>query len=236
MGAGKNGVPLLTPSRARQRGATGKAAIGYVHPGTVRAEFCASLLAVALEGQTPIVSVLAVGSGPNISTARNIVCRQFLEQDAAPWLFMADTDMWFTADTVDRLIAAADPVDRPIMGALAFSQNTDNGGGDPFPTLYELTEAPDGGVLFIRYKKWPEDAVMRVAATGAAALLVHRDVLECVEKTGGDRAAPWFRESVSGDRLVGEDLTFCLRAGAAGFPVHCHTGVRVGHMKTTMLI
>lgn len=212
------------------------AVIGYVHPGTVRAEFCASLLAVAMEGQTPIASVLAVGSGPNISTARNIVCRQFLEQDEAPWLFMADTDMWFERDTIDRLTGAADPLERPVVGGLCYSENTDQGGGEPYSTMYELTEPEPGGLAFVRYKKWPEDTVMRVAGTGAACLLIHRTALETVEKTSRDRAAPWFRESVIGDRLVGEDLTFCLRAAAAGIPVHVHTGVKAGHMKTTMLI
>ena len=211
------------------------AVIGYVHPGTVRAEFCASLLAVCMEGKTPITQVLAVGSGPNISTARNMVARQFLEQDAAPWLFMCDTDMWFEAGTVDRLIAAADPVERPVVGALCYSQNTDNGGGDPYATMYELAER-DGDLAFVRYKKWPEDTVVRVTATGAAALLIHRDALDAVEKHAGDKAAPWFRESVTGSALIGEDLTFCLRLGAAGIPVYVHTGVRAGHMKTTMLI
>jgi hypothetical protein len=75
-----------------------------------------------------------------------------------------------------------------------------------------------------------------VGATGAAFLLMHRDALERVAKASGDRAAPWFRESVIGAALVGEDLTFCLRCAAAGIPVHVHTGVKIGHMKTTMLI
>jgi len=210
--------------------------VGYVHPGTVRAEFCASLLAACMEGPVPVRSVLAVGSGPNISHARNVVCRQFLEQDVADWLFMCDTDMWFPADLIGRLITAADPVDRPVLGALCFSQNTDNnGGGEPYPTMYELTER-DGDLAFIRYKQWPEDAVMRVAATGAAALLIHRGALEAVEKRAGDPAAPWFRESQTKSALMGEDMTFCLRCAAAGVPVHVHTGVRAGHMKTTMLI
>jgi GT2 family glycosyltransferase len=34
---------------------------------------------------------------------------------------------------------------------------------------------------------------------------------------------------------MGEDLTFCLRAAAAGYPIHVHTGVQVGHMKSTTL-
>ncbi len=209
--------------------------IGYVHGGTVRAEFCASLLAVCMEGKTPVSSVLAVGSGPNISTARNMVVRQFLEQDAAAWLFMADTDMWFERDTIDRLLEAADPAERPVTGALCYSVNTDGGGGDPYPTMYELTDR-DGDLCFVRYKSWPEGAVIRVSATGAAALLIHRGALETVEKHAGDRAAPWFRESQTKTALMGEDMTFCLRCAAAGIPVHVCTGVRVGHMKTTMLI
>lgn len=216
----------------------GGAVVGYIHPGSVRAEFCASLLAVCMEGPVPIRSVLAVGSGPNISHARNMVCRQFLEDGQAPWLFMCDTDMWFGPDIIGRLIAAADPLERPVVGALCFSQNTDAGGGEPYPTMYELTESPEGDLAFVRYKRWPEDACVRVAGTGAAALLIHRSVLERVEKAGGERerAAPWFRESVTGGALMGEDLTFCLRCAAAGIPVHVHTGIRAGHMKTTMLI
>ena len=209
--------------------------IGYVHPGTVRAEFCASLLAVCMEGETAVDAAIAVGSGPNISTARNMVTRSFLEERTADWLFTVDTDMWFPADTVDRLIAAADPVERPVVGALCFSQNTDDGGGEPYSTMYELAER-DGELCFVRYKKWPEDACVQVAATGAACLLVHRTALETVAKTAGDKAAPWFRESVAGSALMGEDLTFCLRLAAAGIPVHVHTGVKAGHMKTTMLI
>ena len=212
------------------------AVIGYVHPGSVRAEFCASLLGVCMEGRTPVVSVLAVGSGPNISHARNVVVRQFLEQDAAAWLLMCDTDMWFPAGTVDELVNAADPVDRPVVGALCFSQNTDEPGGEPYPTMYELAQRDGGELAFIRYKRWPENTVMQVAGTGAACLLIHRGALERVEKATGDRAAPWFRETATGGALVGEDLTFCLRCAAAGIPVHVATGVRAGHMKMTMLI
>ena len=208
--------------------------IGYVHGGTVRAEFCASLLAACMEGPVPVDAVLAVGSGPNISHARNMVARKFLEDPRQPpWLFMCDTDMVFGPDVIGRLVKAADPVARPVVGALCYSQNTD--GGDPYPTMYELAER-DGQLAFVRYAKWRDGAVVRVTATGAAALLIHRTALEAVEKHAGDAAAPWFRESPVGTALVGEDLTFCLRLGAAGIPVHVHTGARCGHMKTTMLI
>ena len=77
--------------------------------------------------------------------------------------------------------------------------------------------------------------MVRVTATGAAALLIHRGALEAVGRHAGDAAAPWFRESQTRTKLVGEDLTFCLRCAAAGIPVHVHTGVQAGHMKPQML-
>jgi len=209
-------------------------AVGYVHGGTVRAEFLASLLALARrQGGTRVDVFLAAPSGPNISEARNLVVRRFLQECRAPWLLMCDTDMVFTPADVDKLASAADPVSRPVLGALCFSQ--DGHAGGQHPTMYELVEA-GGQPGFARYKVWPEDTCVPVGATGAAFLLMHRDALAAAEKASGDRAAPWFRESVIGAALIGEDMTFCLRCAAAGIPVHVHTGVRAGHMKTTMLI
>jgi hypothetical protein len=112
------------------------AVIGYCHPGTVRAEFCASLVATAMEGKTPLDAVLTLASGPNISTARNRIVADFLTRQHAPWLLMVDTDMVFAGDALDRLIAAAHPVERPIIGGLCFSQDGDTS----YPVMYELGE------------------------------------------------------------------------------------------------
>jgi len=210
------------------------AVIGYLTDGWERTEFSSSVLATCMEGATRVRTVQKLVSGPNISTPRNTIVRDFLEDNLAPWLFMVDTDMWFPADTLDRLIAAADETQRPVMGALCWSLD----GGERFPTMYELTEKQPGQLAFRRYSKWPEDTVMRVSATGAACLLMHRDALLAVEKSSKDPAAPWFRETSVGAplALMGEDMTFCLRLGAAGIPVHVHTGVKAGHMKAQMLI
>jgi GT2 family glycosyltransferase len=211
------------------------AVIGYVHPGTVRAEFCASLLATAMEGATPLDAVLTYASGPNISTARNKIVDDFLTRQRAPWLLMADTDMVFAPDALTRLIAAASPRTAPVVGALCYSQN--DGAADPYPVMYELVQGDGLPMRFARPASWPEDSLMRVSATGAAFLLCHRDALEAV-RDGKDPAAPWFRESAIPGAplaLMGEDMTFCLRAGAAGIPVHVHTGVQVGHIKPEML-
>jgi GT2 family glycosyltransferase len=210
--------------------------IGYVRGRLVDGEFLESLLAVARKaGGARVDAFLRHVSGPNISEGRNLIVRRFLDECRAPWLLMTDTDMVFTPADVDRLVTAADPLRRPVLGALCYAQ--DGTTGEKQPTMYELVQEDGGGqVGFARYKIWPEDVCMPVSATGAAFLLMHRDALAAIGKASGDRAAPWFRESVIGSALVGEDMTFCLRAGAAGIPVHVHTGVRVGHVKTTILI
>jgi GT2 family glycosyltransferase len=209
------------------------AVIGYVTGGLNRNEFTTSLLAITRKSRTVIDDVIAFVSGPNISRGRNMVVAGFLEDHDAPWLFMCDTDMRLPPDAVDRLVQAADPQDRPVVGGLCF---TEVPGGQPLPTLYELVQDGDGQPAFARHQSWPDDGLVRVTATGAACLLIHRDALEHVGKSSGCPAAPWFRESVLGASLIGEDLTFCLRCGAAGIPVHVATGVKAGHMKTTMLI
>lgn len=209
------------------------AVIGYVTGGLNRNEFTTSLVGITRRSATVIDDVIAWVSGPNISRARNMVVAGFLEDHTAPWLFMTDTDMMLPWDTIDRLVQAADPSDRPVVGGLCF---TENPGGEPLPTLYELVQDGDGQPAFARHQSWPDDGLVQVTATGAACLLIHRDALELVAKTSRDGAAPWFRESVVGGSLIGEDLTFCLRCGAAGIPVHVATSVRAGHMKTRMLI
>jgi GT2 family glycosyltransferase len=208
---------------------------GYVHGGTVRAEFCASILDLVVKGPVPVETVLAYQSGPNIATGRNQLVNTFLTEYTAPWLLMLDTDMVFGEDTAQQLIKAADPAERPVVGALCFSQNHD---GPPYSTMYDLTEPEPGRLAFARRSQWPENECVEVSATGAACLLMHRDALGKVAAASGDMAAPWFRELPVGAplALMGEDMTFCLRCAAAGVPVHVHTGVKVGHMKTTMLI
>lgn len=212
------------------------AVIAYVHGSTVAAEFCASMIELVMTCRTPVDTVLTLGSGPNISCARNKVVDDFLTRQKAPWLWMLDTDMVFAPDALDRLVVAAHKYTRPLLGALCYSQN--DGAADPYPTMYELTEdTPSGDPGFRRLASWPEDTCVRVSATGAACLLMHRDALVKVAKSSGDISAPWFRESGIGAplSLMGEDLTFCLRAGLAGIPVHVHTGVQAGHMKPVML-
>lgn len=222
---------------------TGKVLAGYLHPATdVQHSFHVSLMAVvnydAANHQRLFAStgplMMRCGTG-GIVDARNKMMAAFLDDAEEEWLWMVDTDMGFPANTLDALVDAADPVDRPVVGALCFGlkmNDPDGYGGynvEPFPTIYGWQQGKDGHPGFSHAVDYPRDTLLRVAGTGAACLLIHRTVGERLRDAHGDN---WFTPVRYPDgRLVSEDLSFCYRLGQAEIPLFVHTGLRTTHAK-----
>jgi GT2 family glycosyltransferase len=208
--------------------------IGFLHPGMVSAYFTTSLVQMLLYDQgtsRTVVGMLQEWSSANVSAARNEIVRRFLERDdRAPWLLFIDSDMAWDHDALDRLMIAADPETAPIIGGLCFGAVRDR----LFPTIYRLTPTDDGGLTTTRVGDYPRDRLVPCDATGAAFLLIHRDVLEVMRDRGFNKTFPWFQETELGGLPAGEDLTFCLRARGMGVPIHVDTRVKVGHHKSSL--
>jgi len=172
--------------------------------------------------------------------ARNKAVKLFLEEREAEWLFWIDTDMGFTADTIDRLLAAADPVERPIVGGLAFTQrreHSDDMGGwrcRATPTVFDWLKLDNGQMGFAVRWGYTPDMLTRCAGTGSACILIHRSVFERIQEKFGP---VWYDRipNTTMGQVVSEDLSFCLRAGTLQIPVHVHTGVKTSHQKTLWL-
>lgn len=180
------------------------------------------------------------GGTDGLPAARNQTISGFLET-AVPWLYWSDTDMGFGPETIDRLLAAADPDSRPIVGGLCFAQRErmpDGMGGfrvTAAPTIYDWVTTPEGAQGFQSRASYPVNTLLRCSGTGSAHILIHRKVFEAVREKHGD---VWYdripNETMKG-QLISEDLSFCLRATALGFPVFIHTGVRATHHKELWL-
>lgn len=182
------------------------------------------------------------GSG-GIPQNRNKVVRGFLNDTRGEWLLFIDTDMGFERDTLERLIAAADPSTRPVVGGLCFAgarARTGNGATPLYaerfkiiPTVYEYVEQADE-IGFRPILDYPRGQVMEVAGTGAACLLMHRSALETVRAQLGE---VWFDPAQHPSALNGaprwfsEDLSFCVRLAACGIPVYVDTSVKTTHEK-----
>jgi hypothetical protein len=228
----------------------GAVTVGYLHPGHISHCFHKSLLDLFFldaMGNNRIVGNPLHTAGEmakecgaaHIHQGRNKVAATVLDESQAEWLFFIDSDMGFDGDTVERLIASADPTKRPVVGGLAFAQKSDGVG--PFygrryrmlPTIYRMSQ-DDESVGFMAMLDYERDALVEVDGTGAACILIHRRALEKVRKTYGD---VWFdplkvpNPNGEGTTEFGEDLSFCLRLKACDIPLFVDTSVKTTHDK-----
>jgi len=220
----------------------GRVQVAYLHPHHVSHSWHESMMrltAYDAANDARVVStagpyMISCDSGGLIDARNQGVC-QFLDATDHEWLFWIDTDMGFLPDTIDRLLAAADPVERPMVGALAFGLREvayDGYGGRrvmPVPTLYMPAKDTDGTIGFTNRWEYPADALTQVAGTGAACVLIHRGLLEQMRAQFGD---VWYEPVRYGNgRAISEDLSFCARVGQLGVPIFVHTGVKTTHHK-----
>ena len=224
--------------------ADGKVLIAYVHDGeTVAHSWHESMMELAFQfvqskhfgAKLPI----RYGTG-GLVAARNKAVDVLLEQDDCEWLFWIDTDMGFKADIVDRLMAVADPVERPVVGALCFINHEvfdDGMNGKAVmakPTIFQWAKNPNGSTGFVPEMYYERDAVVKCDATGSAALVIHRSVFERIKANNGGNY--YGHMMVPGtDDVLSEDLSFCVRCVEVGAAIHVDTGVKTSHAKTHWL-
>lgn len=203
--------------------------VAWLSPGTVSHDFCRSLANI-VKADPRIVGQIPFRSGPNLSSSRNQVARTFLEYDA-DWLWMIDSDMTFDVDLLDKLLEVADLEEAPIVGGLCIGQRYTKDRVEYFTTMFTFDE--DGEAW--RMDEYPSDAVVDIDATGTGCLLVHRSVFEEIRRNYDDPLV-WFAEEINDKGgLHSEDITFCLRARACGFPVKVNTAAKVGHVKSQLI-
>jgi hypothetical protein len=227
-------------------GRSGAVTVAYVHANQVAYSWHHSMIELLGYDMAGAGRVLAGGyvgvrcGADGLVQARNKAVREFLDDRNADWLLWIDTDMGFGADTAERLLEAADPVERPIVGGLCFVQNEERPDGiggwrcGAGPTVYDWTRTDDGEFGWRVRWDYPHNTLVQCAGTGAACVLVHRSVFTRLEERYG---RVWYDRvpNTSTGQLIGEDLSFCLRAGAMGIPIYVHTGVRTSHLKAVWL-
>jgi GT2 family glycosyltransferase len=207
---------------------SGDVLLGYITNGNNRDEFMDSFITSILSDDA-VGGYIKVNPGPLVALGRNLLTSQFLAREQE-WLMMVDTDIVFSKNAVSRLLASADPVERPIMSGLYYIFEK----GHKVPAAYANVADDPGDINLVPYDPPDEDIVAQAFAVGAGFLLVHRSVFEKI-KDMSEGQPSWFREIVVDGRDFGEDMSFCLRANVAGSPIHVNTGVRVGHIKSAML-
>lgn len=216
-------------------GAT-KITVGWLHPGDVTGCFTESLAHTLMRDRrlARINTTISIQSSPRIVEARTQMVDGFLRETRDEWLLMIDADMAWDFDCFETLVKHADVDDVPIIGGLCFAGGRSWGSdGKPtiYPTIYRFTE----DFAAERVYDYERDSLVRVDATGAAFVMVHRRVFVQMRKQLGDNPHPWFAELYHKGRQIGEDIGFFMRCQAMGIPVHVHTGAKVKHRKLMYL-
>jgi len=98
-----------------------------------------------------------------------------------------------------------------------------------FPAVFR-----EAGGQFAIWFDHPADRPFRVDACGAACLLIRRHALEAMRGVLPGRW--WDHLLIDGDKPLGEDLSFCARAAAAGIPIWAEPTLDVKHNKVRVAL
>lgn len=225
--------------------------LGWLCDGDVKGRFMDSVLKAMAQMQERCIGWIYEETGPLLASARNRMVMSFLGGEfqgrQGQWLLTPDSDMVWEKRDIEIMLNVADPENVPILGGLCFCGGRD---ADVWPSL--LVRVPgDEGYLDV-IKDYPKNTLCKVDATGTGFLLVHRSVFETMYEAFGfirnadgtpvlkdgqpvEHPYPWFAYGQNAGRPTGEDIAFCLRARALDIPVHVHTGMKIGHIKPTVL-
>lgn len=200
--------------------------VAWMDDGEVAGPFAESVLNLVTVGSMNglVKAWSRLETGPVLAKARSDLCERFLDSPNE-WMLMVDSDMTFGPELLDRLLAAADPEEKPVVAPLCYSVNQDG----PFPVIYQ--RARD---TFRMVGNPPLDQLIKVDGVGAGCLLIHRTALEKIAAL--DMPGRWFDHLMLGEHPLGEDLSFCMRAALADVPIWVDTGAEIGHVKWRQVV
>lgn len=152
-----------------------------------------------------------------ISYNRNQIVKRFLERPQYDYLMMIDSDIVPPPDYLKLVDFQKD-----IISGVCFAFTKQN----IFPLVLKKSKRKNEGYKYHPYESFHPDkwtGLIEVDAIGTGAMIMSRKVLEAIPY-------PFRNEyDKTGEKQIGLDLNFCLRAKKLGFQVFCHTDYWCSH-------
>lgn len=210
-------------------------ATAYVHPATIFQQFSECLLNMVIyemnNGKGRLHSNISA-SHAYIPQARNHVVELFLGTDAE-WLLFFDYDMVFNPDFLEQLANVADSKERRIVAGLYFNYLGDD---RIHPTWLRKNEK-NGELTTL--SAIPPNSLIEIDSVGMGGTLIHRSVFEEMMEAYKDDPWRWYAHDLAIENgkpiRMGEDTTFCTRAGKLGIKIWGYSGAQMGHIKSKVL-
>jgi hypothetical protein len=212
-----------------------KVSIGSCDPGIVNGAFAYRLIQLAQARSARLGPFVRVKGSGLLSKQRNRVVKQFLDGTKSDWLLLIDSDEQLSLEAFDKLLETAHDKERPVVAGLVFAGFGIEGAPYPKPVPAIFQDAPEG---FLPLYKYDKNSVFEIDAAGTGCLLIHRSVLEKMRETADKNQGPdwcWFWDGPVDGNWIGEDLLFCRRIRALGFPIYVNTGAILPHQKSYWL-
>lgn len=205
--------------------------IGWCDGGTVEGRFMSGVATTIIESQKQninIVNTIRV-TGNQIARQRQSLWDYWANTTDCEWLLWVDSDIVITPNVLKKLWDTADKKTKPVVTGVYFVSNeTEQSLMEPVPAIYMNTEDKYRNKLI---HPLPEDQVIPVDVAGFGLMLMHRSIIEPVNKVAGEFSV--FGENQQAkDKFISEDVSFCRKLQAAGIQLYAHTGATVQHMKT----
>lgn len=186
----------------------------------------ASIIRLLRKESGRVEQVIQIHSGPKIDDARNELFKAWLTGTNANRFLMVDTDMIPPENTISRLIGH----NKDIVGGLCFAGS---GNTSVKPVIHVIEEDEHGKPIINILWNYPPNALVEVAATGGACMMITRKCAETVWKARGiSHPMPWFAHGMHNGVRIGEDVAFCLTAQKVGFKTFVDTGLEIPHIKS----
>lgn len=179
--------------------------------------FTFSLTSLVAPVNTQIRSAL----GSDRIRGRNRLVTESLAQ-GAEWILFLDDDHAFGPNLLARLLSH----DKPIVASLYLQRQF------PFrPIAYTHREDDDKTYRPLFLHDYPVNTgLVEVRAAGTGGMLIRSEVFHELVKQDICEPGVWFK-----DGEASEDLTFCEKAGEAGFPIYVDLQARLGHCTTSII-
>lgn len=201
------------------------------HQGEVNISLLKSMMALDHSGYD---LGFVESANPEVAINRNTIVQKFLDHPArATHLFFVDSDMGFRPDAVKKLLEA----NKPIVSGVAVQKYSNLWVAKNWGDLWEgfhtvqvdlCPRVPMTEPHWIVKDEF-KDKVIPIGATGAACMMIKREVFENVPY-------PWFYNEYNPNATrqelmsyMSEDISFCYKAEKFGYQTHLHTGVLCDH-------
>lgn len=204
-------------------------AIGWCDNGLSDGKFTEGIVSALItqkQNGTPIHKSIRV-QGNQIARQRQVLFDHWADEATTDWLLWVDSDIVLNPEALKLLYQTADADERKIVSGIYFISKEPEGTlARPFPAVFKNVDE-----FKIQYlHPLPDNEVHKIDSAGLGFVIMHKSIVPILREKYPEKNL--FNESDgTGDKFIGEDISFFRKVNECGISVWTHTSALVKHIK-----